>query len=231
MNAFWPLSGVAFFLFRPHLWKAVVLASLLGNIGISVIALALMLHSWPEGGVRSVSAAVDVAWRWLMGLAGALLLFAPIMKGRAGRAVLRPVLCEVGHDAGSGIKVRGLFRQSAYLVRTIPLRCVWIAIVYKAHGCYPLLGVVFGMWGIGHLVVLDACDQVFILLGVPRKTRMSLLDERCAEMVLAGAVAGVTLLVLGMTGVGWLIWAPGCFCGAALWVVSWLQCDMYQRSS
>ncbi len=203
------------------MWLAVLRANFLGNIGVVVISVFLLWHFWPGEGIPSLNELARIIWQWLIGLAAALAFLVPFMKGRSGRAVLGPVFKELGVTERVEGRARGLLSQLVYLIRTIPARLVWVIIVIIASRYDSYLALAAGMWGIGYLVLTDAVDQGLILTGKNYQQRKRILKLHSIELLCAGAVSGTCLAVLAMTIFGWLIWTPGCFCGAARRVVEW----------
>lgn len=220
-DVLWPLTGLRYFLTHPRNWPRVLLANFLGNTGIAIISIAILWWYWPDNGIQSFESFLRLMQQWLMSLAAALIFLAPLMKTRSGMAVLKPLLIELGHDISPAARPRGLVGRNIYFLRTIMLRIAWILIFITAHRHHSVLGLIAGMWGIGHLVLLDSCDQVLILFDESQKSRKIKLKAKSADILIAGGIAGLMLAILGSTAIAWLIWIPGCVCGAAMWINGW----------
>ena len=218
-----PLSGIHYFLTNPRLWFKVLIANFLGNLGIFIVSIALLWYYWPEEGAQSLFSIANIVWQWLIGLASTLAVLIPFMKGKSGRVVLHPVLQELGILTTIKGNPRNMMLLVRYTLDTLKWRILWLFLAIFLYFYNHYLGLVMGLWGIGHLVLLDAFDQTLILLDYPITKRKQTLKNHSLELIIAGAVAGASLGLLGLTVFGWLIWTPGCFCGTARWVSCFAQ--------
>jgi len=222
----WPWHGLQRFVKTPRWWFNALLGSAGGLIGVGVIATVLVWWYWPaaDGDQQpGLGAWFGVASKVISALVGFLALVLPFTKGGAGRALLRPVLRTQGIDIDKRAGKRSFTAQLRYLLMTAGWRVFWVVAVVAAAWYHRYLGMVVGLWALGHLMCTDACDQALMLRGREFAERRWALAKRSPLLLAAGALAGALAGLLGITVFGWLLWAPGVFIGAALWVAEWDQ--------
>lgn len=210
MNWIWPLRGLLDLAVRPKLWRAVIGGSWLANLVIILVALGSLLWYWPfeEAGLN---------WReiglWGMTVSGTFVLLVPLMRGKAGRAVMFPYLEEHGRPV-EGL-TRGIGGQIVYTFKTLPLRVLWILAALGAAQLHPLLGVVVSALAVGHLSVIDALDQALIACGCEAEARRRLRGPLFGELLFAGLAAAAMFSVATISVFGCLVLIPAIFIGAA----------------
>ena len=217
----WPVTGFKHIALRPRLWPGIVMGSLGGPVLVTAAAVILAWVYWPED--VTPSAVVKLAFNIVAGLAVFLAVMLPFLKGKAGQAVLRPILAAHGIEIEGNGKARTFKQQMVYLLRTLPWRIVWIVVVVWAANRDADLAKIVALWAIGRLMVLDACDQVLTIIGMPFGKRRWNLAKHGVPMVLAGLVAGIAAVISLITVFGWMLWAPGVFAGACGYVLRWSQ--------
>ena len=206
-----PITGTAAFLARPALWKAVVTASPMVTIVFAAVAVAALVWYWPiQEGVILWPQVAD----WVLVLAGAFLVLVPFCRGRAGVAVMVPYFESVGKHADSSAR-RGVGAKFVYFFKTIPWRVIWALAAFGGWQIHPYVGLGVGLWGVGHLTMLDAAEQALLVGGVEADKRSQWLRDQQRNLIIAGITAGILFGLSSLVVLGWVVWLPACFLAAA----------------
>lgn len=213
MHMFWPIRGLIDLVVRPSLWRAAIGASLLANLIIIAVAIGALIWYWPYSAEKGFD--LRQLGHWGMLVSGTLVLVVPLIRGRAGRAVITPFLIELGRPADSEISKRGWMAAVGVLLRSLALRILWILAAIGGAVLHPVVGVAVGAIGIGHLTVLDALDQALMACNCDGPTRAQLRGPLFGRPLAAGVVAGLLFILAAASVFGPLIWMPAMFIGAS----------------
>lgn len=215
----WPWNGHRLAVRRPKWWWYTVTGSAGGSLALLGILILLVIWHWPASiGVRDL---LVFGGQVSSSLAAVLAIALPLMKAGAANRVLRDALRELGAEIEPKGAIRPWREAIRYTINTLPLRGIWIVLLVWAFFDDAMPSLLVGMWALGHLVTVSACDGVLTLLDLDKHERRMALWKRAHLLLLAGLIVGALALLLGATVIGWLIWAPAIAAGAARWVATW----------
>lgn len=210
MQIWWPLRGLVDLVIHPRLFLAALTASSVANVILIIVAIAGSVWFWPwQDGVL----APDRLAHWAMLLAATFVILIPLIRGRAGRAIIHPILDQLGRPGER--QRRRLSETMGHVLRTLPIRLLWILATIGGAAVAPMLGAVVAACGIGHLAVLDALDHALVACACPSQRRRDLRSLLLPEGIAVGVIAGVGFTLASVSVVGLLIWLPALFAGAA----------------
>lgn len=210
--------GAGYFVIRPHLWLAPLLASLVLAVVVGSTSIAMAWWWWPAESVgwwttlwqasRSLALALVTAiivWTVTLPL---LMIF--VYEGLQKRIFRRAHLPTPGESLMAG--VWGALRTT---IAALPTRALWLALTLVFTWLLPPAALLTAFWGLGHASCRDACDSALALRGIPYPQRQRILSQSSPQLLAAGASAALLQGLLLLTVVGWLLWIPALFCAAA----------------
>lgn len=210
IRCFWPLRGVVDLALNPRMTLAGLVASGLANAIFLVVAIVGLFWYWPwRDGVLEVAHLAQ----WGMLLAATFVVLVPLIRGRAGRAIIHPILVLCGRPPIT--RRRSLRDTFAHVLRTLPIRGMWILSAIGGAFIAPGLGVLVAACGIGHVTVLDAMDHALVACECPPEQRRDLRQMLLWECLCAGFLAGAAFIFASISVLGLLLWLPAIFAGAA----------------
>lgn len=228
-SATWPLTGLLHIILRPQLcWRplVVMLATWAATVLIAVVVLYWHLPAFDQiqgwwSAMVSVFTALALAASVVM---LCWLVLVPVLLSLALAGLVRKVLHSRHVEVVEEDALRSLRSSLQVLLRTLHWRLAWplaaFATVFLAPPLTPL-GLLIAAIGTAHCTALDACDTALALRGQDGAARAQHLSAHRSQLLGAALVAAGIALVLVLTGVGWLLFAPAMFVGAALWVGQW----------
>lgn len=226
----WPFYGLKYFLLHPSLWIGSIIMSFFLVFAMALVFSLVLYFTWPSTGhgwwtytyslLRSIGYASG-------GVLITFIISIPIMIALALDRMVRKVYLMEQLE----LKSEGFF-YSAYsttitMFRTIGWRLFWPIFGIFASFFLGPIGVFIAQVGIGHLAAIDGCDLALSIQGVGTKERIQAYKNHSKEIFLGGVIGGCLSLMLSFTLIGWLIWVPAMFVGAALWTTSWKESPVY----
>lgn len=231
----WPLRGLGYFLAHPRLWLAPLVATVIGWVGVLGIASLVLWWQWPDAKVEGFWTnlwALTLAFGWSgVTLILSWLALIPLLIGFAYEALSRRVLAQQAVALGEERTLKAMQSAVIVLVHNLGWMILWpvLAVACNLLAFFvPLLspvlaplGLFIGQFGLAHIAVLEGGDVALGSRGVPGARRWRLLREHRSQVFSAALVGAVLSLLLGFTFVGWLLFMPAMFTGAALWIAGW----------
>lgn len=235
----WPVRGLGYFLAHPRLWFAPLLATLAAGFAVGLVAVLVLWLTWPGAEVEGWwpnlwRGALAFVW---FGLAGVVSWFAalPLLMGLAYEALSKRVLREHEVALGEERTISAMKSAAIVLLHNLGWMILWPCLAIActiAALLVPLtspllvpLSVFLGQFGLAHIAVLEGADLALGARGVPGTKRWRMLRERRRAVLLAAVVGALMSLLLGLTLVGWVLFMPAMFTGAAIWVARWELSD------
>ena len=210
ISILWPLRGLVDVAMHPRLILTALTASAVANLILMTVAVGGLIWYWPW---REGALVVDHLARWALLLAGTFVILVPLIRGRAGRAIIHPLLDLLGYP---GERHRRSLRETlGHVLRTLPIRILWVLAAVGGAVVTPWLGAAVAVCGIGHIPVLDALDHALVACAIPPERRRDLRSTLLPESVAAGMIAGLGFVIASLSVLGLLLWLPALFAGAA----------------
>lgn len=218
------LLGIGYFIARPYLWLAPLLAALLSLVVLTMAFFLTAYLSWPASTLSWLS----YTWGIFKSLGYASLTLIvlwvsvfPIILNFAFENMIGKIL----HDERIPIKGEGALKAMVssihVILRTIGWRIFWPLVTLISLFFFGPLAMILAQVGMGHIAIIDASDLSLTLQGFTAKQRIHALKSRLLPILTAGLIAGVLSMILTTTIIGWLFWLPGIYAGCTLWTLTW----------
>lgn len=218
------LVGMGYFIARPYLWLAPLLAALISFFVLVAAFFTVAYASWP------ISTLTWFSYTWgvfkSLGYASLSLIALwvsvfPIILNYAFENMIGKIL----HDKQVPIKGEGAFQAVTssiqLILRTLGWRIFWPLVTLISLLFFGPLAMILAQIGMGHIAVIDAVDLSLTIQGLPVKKRIRAIKSRMLPILTAGFIAGILSMILTTTIVGWLFWLPGIYAGCTLWTIHW----------
>ncbi|QVL56925.1 MAG: hypothetical protein KFB93_05940 [Simkaniaceae bacterium] len=218
------MVGIGYFIARPHLWLAPLLAALFSFFVLIAAFFITAYTSWPESTLTWFS------YTWgifkSLGYASLTLIILwvsvfPIILNYAFENMIGKIL----QDKRVPIKGEGSFQAMTssvqVIIRTLGWRLFWPLATLISLFFFGPLAMILAQVGMGHIAIIDATDLSLTIQGQPVKKRMHAIKSRFLPILTAGFIAGILSMILTTTIVGWLFWLPGVYAGCTLWTITW----------
>lgn len=220
------IVGLGYFIARPYLWLAPLLAALISFFVLLAAFLITAYISWPESSLGFFS----YTWGIFKSLGYASLALValwvsvfPIILNYAFENMIGKIL----HDKRVPIKGEGALQAVTssiqVMFRTMGWRIFWPVATLISLFIFGPLALLLAQVGMGHIAVIDACDLSLTIQGEPVSQRIRALKSRLSPILIAGFIAGMLSMILTTTVIGWIFWLPGVYAGCTLWTLRWKQ--------
>lgn len=228
----WPVRGLGYFLAHPRLWLAPLAATVVAWSGVLLVAGLVLWWQWPEAAVAGFwnklwQISIAFGWAGAMAIVAWLALL-PLLIGMAYEALVRRVLSQEGVALSEERTLRAIKSALIVLLHHLGWMILWplLAVLCSVSAFLippssPLLaplGLFLGHMGLAHMAVLEAGDVALGSRGLPGAQRWRLLSEHRSQVLAAALVGAGLSALLGFTFIGWLLFMPAMFTGAALWI-------------
>lgn len=218
------IVGLGYFIARPYLWLAPLLAALISFFVLLAAFLITAYISWPESSLGFFS----YTWGIFKSLGYASLALValwvsvfPIILNYAFENMIGKIL----HDKRVPIKGEGALQAVTssiqVMFRTMGWRVFWPVATLISLFIFGPLALFLAQVGMGHIAVIDACDLSLTIQGEPVSQRIRALKSRLSPILIAGFIAGMLSMILTTTVIGWIFWLPGVYAGCTLWTLRW----------
>ena len=223
----WPLRGLFHFIQHPKLWLTPIVTTIAGWIILAALAVLVIRLTWPDNVNNQwwediLGALLAFGWAALTMLIGWMLAI-PVLIGLAYEDLVRKVLLSQNVELGEEATIAAMKSSIQVLIRNLGWVILW-PVLSLACNFIPLLapiGVLISQIGIAHVTALEACDLALSSRGVTGRERIRMMKARRGKIISAALVGGVLSLLLGITFIGWLLFLPAMFTGAALLIARW----------
>lgn len=217
--------GFGYFIARPHLWLAPLLAALISFFILTAAFFITAYISWPPmesgwfeytwGIFKSLGYAAFVIIALWVSLFPLILNFAfENMIGKMFQDLRVPI-------KGEGM-MRATLSSIQVIFRTLGWRLFWPLFTLISLFIFGPLALFLAQVGMGHIAIIDAADLSLAIQGVPGKKRIEEIKKRTLQILTAGCIAGILSMILTTTIIGWLFWLPGVYAGCTLWTLQWI---------
>jgi hypothetical protein len=105
-----------------------------------------------------------------------------------------------------------------FVLRTLGWRILWPVVGLIGSLFLGPVGYILSSLGVGHISAMDAVDLSLSLKGVTGSDRSRYISAQDSAIFSAAAGCGLLSFVLSITVVGWVLYYPCVYTGAAVWV-------------
>ena len=220
----WPFRGFGYFITHPRMWPLALFTTLLFTAILLAVFLFVMVITWPNLDAGFWTKLWDILKSLgysTTALLVAFIVLMPVVLTLALDKMLRKVLLA---EEGKSVEVgffRSMYSGTVVFFKTLFWRIFWPIVGLVCAIFLGPIGAFISQVGIGHLAIIDAVDLTLALKGQSTEQRISLYKSKRGEIFFMGVSAGILSMGLSVTIIGWLLWIPSVFTGAALWVKDW----------
>ena len=220
------IVGFGYFLARPYLWLAPLLAALISFFVLLSAFILTAYVSWPAAAAGWLSYSLGVFKS--LGFASLTLIALwvsvfPMILNFAFENMIGKIL----HDKRVPIKGEGSLQAITssiqVIFRTLGWRLFWPLATLLSLFFFGPLAMFLAQIGMGHIAIIDACDLSLTIQGEPVSKRIQALKSRLLPILTAGFIAGTLSMILSTTIIGWLFWLPAVYVGCTLWTIRWTR--------
>lgn len=216
--------GLGYFLSHPRLWFLAFLAVFFLSVVLLGIFVFIVVMAWPPSALSFGHKLWEIAKAVGFGSAGVLVGFIVLMPLIVTLALDKMVRKVLAQEEGRVVEVgffKSIYSSTVIFFKTIFWRLFWPVVgIFSALFLGPV-GAFISQMGIGHLAMIDGVDLALALKGLDTKKRIHLYREKKGSIFVVGFFSAILSMALSITVLGWFLWVPAVFCGAALWVKDW----------
>ncbi|MDA3960088.1 MAG: hypothetical protein PF961_04820 [Planctomycetota bacterium] len=233
----WPIRGLGYFLRHPRLWLEPMVFTLAGWCVVLGLAIGVAWTTWPGESVEGwwgTTVAVLIALGWgAVALVFSWLALIPVLIGLAYEALVKRVMTANGVELGTESTISSMKSSAIILLRMLPFIVMYpiLALICNLTGILAPLGLFIGQFGLAHIATMEAGDLCLSVRGLSGSQRWRVLQTHRRDILASAFVGALLSMLLSFTFVGWLLFLPAMFTGAALWIGSWELSDAERAPS
>ncbi|GAB4154823.1 MAG: hypothetical protein Kow00107_04760 [Planctomycetota bacterium] len=216
-------KGTDFFVSNPKLWIQPLLWTALLIALTAALTFLSTSWMWPEWDGKIWSYVLDLLKALGVGI-GVLLVCWTLVLPMAFALVYEGLVRSVFRMLGSRVIEEKLHKavlsRLIFIIKTIGWRLLWPVAGLLGSLFFGPLGVFVSNFGFGHIAAMDSLDLALSLKGIPGNERAKYISRQSGDVFNVGMGCGLLSFVLSITIVGWILYYPSVYTGAAIWAAS-----------